>query len=103
MIKNPYTLSAGPPQMLPSFVCYADLLGYSHLSKEALQSGNGEQFLNRLHHALSNGYERVRQHSEELGGDPFFAIKIFTDNIVFDYHPNLIHSLKVYGFCLIFL
>jgi hypothetical protein len=71
--------------MLPSFVCYADLLGYSQLSKEALQSGNGEQFLNRLHHALSSGYERVRQHSEGLGGAPFFVIKIFTDNIVVGY------------------
>jgi hypothetical protein len=87
MVNNPYTQSGGPPQMLPSFVCYADILGYSKLSKDALESGNGEQFLRRLHHALSQGYARVREHSERLiGGDtPFFYIKIFTDNIVVGY------------------
>ncbi len=71
--------------MLLSFVCYADILGYSHISKEAIKSGNGLQFLRRLCHALSSAYERIREHSKGWGNDSFFAVKVFTDNIVVGY------------------
>ena len=71
--------------MLHSFVCYADILGYSHLSKKAIKSGNGLQFLHKLRHALSNAYKRIREHSKGWGGDSFYAVKIFTDNIVVGY------------------
>lgn len=87
MTKNPYIQSDGPPKMVPSFVCYADILGYSQLSKEALRSGKGAQFLNRLRHALSGGYERVRENSTTnvIKGLESFSIKVFTDNIVVGY------------------
>lgn len=71
--------------MLPSFVCYADILGYAQLSKEALDAGKGSQFLIRLREALSSAYKRVRKHSEGLGDRTFFAVKVFTDNIVVGY------------------
>lgn len=85
MTKNPYIQSDGPPKMVPSFVCYADILGYSQISKDALRSGNGAQFLNRLRHALSSSYERVRARSQTDFGNIFFSIKTFTDNIVVGY------------------
>ncbi|MFA5846270.1 MAG: hypothetical protein WC855_05160 [Thermodesulfovibrionales bacterium] len=83
-MNNPYKHS-NPPIMLPSFVCYADILGYSHLSKEAIKSGNGLEFLRRVRHALSNAYERVREHSKLFGDDSFYTVKVFTDNIVVGY------------------
>ena len=83
-MKNPYKNSASL-KMIPSFVCYADMLGYSHLSNKALQTGNGLKFLNKLHNALSKAYERIREHSKGLGDDAFFSVKVFTDNIVVGY------------------
>lgn len=71
--------------MLPSFVCYADILGYSQLSIEAVKSGQGEQFLSKLRKALSGAYERVRKHANGWDGIDFFSIKIFTDNIIVGY------------------
>jgi hypothetical protein len=86
-MNNPYKHS-DPPKMLPSFVCYADILGYSYLSRKAIKSGNGLQFLHRLRHALSNAYERIREHSKGLRDDSFYAVKVFTDNIVVGYPLN---------------
>ncbi len=76
--------------MRPSFVCYADILGYTHLSNEAVKSGQGEQFLSKLRKALSEAYKRVKKHAKGWrGNDDFFSIKIFTDNIVVGYPvPN---------------
>ncbi len=84
-MKNPYTQSSDPVKLLPSFVCYADILGYSTLSKEAIKTGNGLPFLKRLRHALSNAYDRVRKHSKRLEDESFYAVKVFTDNIVVGY------------------
>jgi len=83
-MNNPYK-NIDSPKMLPSFVCYADILGYSHLSKEAIKSGNGHEFLHRLHSALSKAYERIREHSKGCGEDSYYAVKVFTDNIVVGY------------------
>lgn len=83
-MNNPYK-NFKSLKMLPSFVCYADILGYSYLSNKAIQSGNGLIFLTKLHYALSNAYARVREHSKGMGDDSFFAIKVFTDNIVIGY------------------
>lgn len=84
-MNNPYSQPSGDIQLLPSLVCYADILGYSSLSESALKSGTGLQFLKRLRHALSSAYERVRKHSEGLDEDSFFSVKVFTDNIVVGY------------------
>jgi len=71
--------------MLLSFVCYSDILGYSQLSKNAIKTGNGPDFLKRLRHALCNAYGRVREHSRGWGDNSFYAVKVFTDNIVLGY------------------
>jgi hypothetical protein len=82
-LKNPYETSSAP-RMLQSFVCYADILGYSQLSKNSIRSGQGSQFLLRLRKALSTAYDRVRQFSEGANCN-LFAFKVFTDNIVVGY------------------
>lgn len=89
-MKKTYKFSGSSPNMLPSFVCYADILGYTHLSNEAIKSNQSEQFLSKLRKALSEAYARVRKHANGwIGDNDFFSIKIFTDNIVVGYPiPN---------------
>jgi hypothetical protein len=82
---NPYKQSPGCRKMLPSFVCYADILGYSDLSKKSIQSGKGEQFLKHLGNALSTAYKHVRENAEGFIGQSFYETKVFTDNIVVGY------------------
>ena len=75
---------ANPPQLVASFVCYVDILGFSQLSREALSSGRGSEFLEKLHASLNAAYRRVRKHSEDWG-EKQFLLKIFTDNVVVGY------------------
>ena len=93
-MKNPYIYSEYSRNMIPSFVCYADILGYSQLSTEAIKGKQGEKFLSKLRKALSKAYDRVRKHANGLSGDKdFFSLKIFTDNIVVGYPiPNFSNS-----------
>lgn len=83
-MTNPYNKSDSLT-MLPSFVCYADILGYSHLSTNAINSGEAEIFLKSLRKALSSAYARIREHSKGIADDPFYGVKVFTDNIVVGY------------------
>jgi hypothetical protein len=76
---------SSPPQTIPSFVCYADILGYSQLSRDALNAGQGDVFLSKLHTALGNAYSWVREQSNDWDGEKRFEVKIFTDNIVIGY------------------
>jgi len=84
-VKNPYTSSSGPSKLINSFVLYADILGYSELSKQAIKDGRGEEFLNRLRNALTTAYTMVRTRSAGHRGPDSFAVKVFTDNIVIGY------------------
>lgn len=84
-MKKPYNYLESSSNMLPSFVCYADILGYSQLSIDANKSGQGEQFLAKLRKALTTSYERMRERASGWGGDESFSIKVFTDNIVVGY------------------
>lgn len=82
--NDPYY--SDPPQLKKSFVCFADILGFSQLSKEAIDSGKGDEFLFKIRNALNSAYEGVRENSSSsLSSDRFFSIKIFTDNIVVGY------------------
>jgi len=81
--KNPY--HSNPPKLIPSFVCHVDILGYTQLSKEAITSGNGDVFLNKIRLALTEAYDRVRKSSKGWSNNHRFSIKVFTDNIVVGY------------------
>ena len=92
---NPYTRNNNEPYMLPSIVCYADILGYAQQSKNALRLGKGEAFLQHLRSALSKAYARVRQRAAKFGGEVLFDVKVFTDNIVVGFpvdEPNRGHA-----------
>ncbi|MFC1666008.1 hypothetical protein ACFL17_10380 [Pseudomonadota bacterium] len=80
---DPY--KSTPPELVKSFVCYVDILGFSQLSKEAITSSNGDVFLRKIHLALTRAYDRVRKNSNEWSNKQRFSIKIFTDNIVVGY------------------
>lgn len=84
-MKNPYTVKFKKATLLKSVVCFADILGFSQLSTSALEHGNGNDFLRDLRNALTKTYTRVKKHSEGIGGEAFFAYKVFTDNIVVGY------------------
>lgn len=88
-MTKPAAYPTNPPRLLPSFVCYVDILGYKQLSKECLNEGKGEEFLDDLRDALTVAYERIRQQSSGWGFADRFLIKVFTDNIVLGYPlPN---------------
>jgi len=85
--ESPYYSADGVPRLRPSFVCYADILGYSELSKQAIERGNGSDFLKRLSKTLTETYDAVRKTAKGFSerDQRYFDIKIFTDNIVIGY------------------
>ena len=69
-------------KLIQSYVCYADILGFSHLSRAAIEAGEGDQFLERIKKALNKGYTRLREHAASFNyKEVEFSIKVFTDNI----------------------
>jgi len=69
--------------MIPSFVLYADVLGFSAMTKQALNSGEGNKLLNKIHNAFTQAYNKVRKYSENrFDENKSYEIKILTDNIV---------------------
>lgn len=76
-----------PPTLRPSVLALIDILGYSDMVREATEAKLQQQFLKKIHGALSEGRdwledkdfsEEFRSQSEYDG----FALKAFTDNIV---------------------
>lgn len=80
--------SYGPPgaapQMLPSVVCYADILGYGDLSRAAIVNGRGDEFLQRMYKALTCAYGAMHSHNSH-DGRPLYSVKVLTDNVVVGY------------------
>ena len=71
------------PLLLPTIVCYADILGFREMTERAFELGKERKFLSRIKHSLAVAYGQVR-HFATLGGadPPIFDMKVFTDNIV---------------------
>ncbi|MGR3064690.1 hypothetical protein ABMY28_22425 [Vibrio vulnificus] len=76
---------SNPPALKQSFVCHVDMLGYSQLCQNAINSNSSNDFLNKIRTALNNAYARVRERSRAFGDRNLFEIKVFTDNIVVGY------------------
>jgi hypothetical protein len=83
--KNPYQQHSGPPKLIPSFVCYADILGYKKMIEQSIAAGEGEILLIRLDKALSNAYQRIYEQAKFGVDVDLYAVKVFTDNIVVGY------------------
>src|SRR4051794_40768029 len=81
---NPY-VTDGPPALRPSLVCYADILGYESLSRRALETGDGANFLRRVHAALTKAHQRVYERAKGFDEMRYFVTRVFTDNIVVGY------------------
>ena len=74
------------PTLLPTIVCYADILGYRDEMERAHESGIETEILWKIKNSLAEAYEPVRN-AKTLGGlvDSVFDMKVFTDNIVVAY------------------
>ncbi|MBW1682872.1 MAG: hypothetical protein JRJ35_11255 [Deltaproteobacteria bacterium] len=74
----------GEAILVPSLVCHADILGWSAQTREAIKSGNGHEFLRRIHKTLRAAYARLREQAAPVmqNDPPEFNIKTFTDNLV---------------------
>ena len=74
------------PSLLPTIVCYADILGFRSMTERALKSGKEGEFLLRVKHSVAAAYDKVRERAK-VDGDvpPIFDMKVFTDNIVVAY------------------
>ena len=74
------------PSLLPTIVCYADILGFRALTERAHKLGQETEFLQRIKRSLTAAYETVREAKTIYGWDiSFFDMKVFTDNIVVAY------------------
>ena len=79
------------PTLLPTIVCYADILGFRNMTMNAFDLDEGEEFLHKIKRSLAEAYEVIRR-SATLGEVGFrtldtqlFDMKVFTDNIVVAY------------------
>ena len=74
------------PSLLPTIVCYADILGFRALTECAHELGEETEFLQRIKCSLAAAYEIVRNAKTLDGWIPsIFDMKVFTDNIVVAY------------------
>jgi hypothetical protein len=106
-LPNPYAGDDGVPRLRPSFVCYADILGYKGKTAEAIREGRAGEFLVDLRDVLSEAHNEVREAAKLDDVQSFFAMTVFTDNIVVGYpvrmpdsfagEPELGHVLAVFS------
>lgn len=75
----PSAWSRKKPKFLPSLVCFADILGFSDLTKEAIREGRGDGFLAHLTGALDRAYQEMRNARRRT---PWFEMTVLTDNVV---------------------
>ena len=78
----------GHIRVQPSYVCHADILGFSQLimDQNGIQ-GDLESLLENLKTHLNNAYTGIRLYAN-TGGYQFFKVKVFSDNIVVGYPEN---------------
>lgn len=84
MDSCPYDTDA-LPRMKPSIVCYADVLGFQALSRKALETGEGEQFLERVHDAFSEAHRSIERAAQGWDNRLNFSYQVFTDSLVVGY------------------
>jgi hypothetical protein len=80
-MRNPYTVNRNK-ELLPSFVCYADILGFIESSKENFNNHTESQFLSKIRKSLRHAYDRIREEKIEYFSVSGFSFKVFTDNLV---------------------
>lgn len=74
------------PTLRETIVCYADILGFSDMTKCAFREEKAPEFLKRIKEALDQAHEGIRRFANPFGGTPpTFEIKLFTDNFLVAY------------------
>lgn len=76
-----YPMKDGKPEMKESFLIFIDILGYQGFCRAAKSKEEQELLLTRLHSALSRHVPNLN-HNKEDGFPPWYASRVFTDNIV---------------------
>ena len=74
------------PSLLPTIICYADILGFRELTELAHELGEETEFLLKTKNVIAAAYETVRR-ARTLDGvvGSIFDLKVFTDNIIVAY------------------
>ena len=74
------------PTLRETIVCYADILGFSDMTRRAFRQGKATDFLKRIKEALDKAHEDIRRFSNPFGRiPPTFEMKLFTDNFLVAY------------------
>lgn len=93
-MNNPYN-SLGNEELSDSFVCFADILGFTNLCEQAIKNKNGNQFLKIIKESIEKAYEFIDPVFHSYENRYEYSIKVFTDNIVIGY--PLSNPLDYYG------
>ena len=86
----------GASSLLPTIVCYAEVLGFRDMKERAFELGEEREFLERTKRSLAAVYEHIRDIAK-FGGEelPVFRLKVFNDNIIVGYPLRyLCHDLR---------
>ena len=73
------------PLLRESFVCHADILGWSERSLKAIRDGTAEEFLQKAQSTLKQAHRWVRKEVlKRVFGkqEPSYQVRTFTDNVV---------------------
>jgi hypothetical protein len=80
-MKNPYITNRNK-KLIQSFVCYADVLGFSSSIKQSFEDNKGDQCLDNIRKSLKNAYRNIRNNNFAFNKTADFSLKVFTDNLV---------------------
>ena len=74
------------PSLLPTILCFADILGFRARTERAFESGDELNLLQQVKSSLADAYGFLREVADSIGIEPpDFDMKVFTDNIVTAY------------------
>lgn len=84
MEKKPNPYASDPPDLKPSLVCFADVLGWTRRTEQAFKQGKAVELLRQARSALSAAYDGIRDLGKAYWGEDtkHHEVKTFSDNIV---------------------
>ena len=83
-MNHPYT-SDGDRLLQESFVCFADILGFTKMCEDAFREKNEDQFLGEMKEKLENAYGFIDPRIYNFQNKSEYSVKVFTDNLVMGY------------------
>lgn len=83
-MENPYTVDNNE-QLKDSFVCLADILGFTKLCEQAKDRNERNQLLTSITKAIGNAYKFMDPSIYNFQNKCEYSVKVFTDNIAIGY------------------